>query len=988
MKQVKPLLLCGMMIVCSSSLWAQRETYNFNGGWILNDSLHVTLPRACNEDEAYRMDIHDLWGGRSLYTKTFRLPDSDMGKRVLIEFEGARQSADVWINGQKLGFNENGVMAFGFDLTPYINYAGENQLTVECNSSWDYVERATNTPYQWNSKNFNMNMGGLPHNVRLHVMGELYQTLPLYSHLGTTGTYIYATDYDVPRQRAVVHAESQVINSSSKPQKVHLEVEIINADGNTISKYAGPDCSIAAGDTAILKASRQVKNLQFWSWGFGYLYQVKTRLICQGKNVDEVTTRTGFRKTQFGEGKIYLNDRCLMVHGYAQRSSNEWPGVGIDMPAWLSDYSNDLCVQSGGNVVRWMHVTPSKQEVESCDRVGLIQAMPAGDAEKDAKGRQWEQRTALMRDAIIYNRNNPSIIFYESGNESISREHMIEMVAIRDQYDPFGGRAIGSREMLDIQEAEYGGEMLYTNKSGLHPVWAMEYCRDEAYRMYWDNDSYPYHQSGAGGYYKRVKAADYNRCQEDFCIELIRRWDDYYQIRPGMGRRVSSGGVKIIFSDTNTHGRSEFNYRVSGVVDPMRIPKEAFYTHQVMWGNSWVEVMHHNTHIIGHWNHIDGVVRNVYVCSTEPEVELFLNGQSLGRSTKAEYTFLHTFPNITWTPGELYAVGYDAKGNQVSEHRIETTGKADHLVLSLIENPEGMKADGNDVALVQVEVMDQNGRRCPLDNRFVHWTVEGPCEWLGGVAKSQDQDNFARSQHLPVEAGVNRVMLRSTTQAGVIRLTARAQGLKPVSIEMRSEPVKEVAMGLNKLLPQQTLPCILTLGPTPQGASYQDHMVTREIVSAEGGASKNSDVAYSWDDNELTEWRNDGKLSSAWITYHLAEKASVSDIDIKLTGWRNRSYPLSIYADDSLVWQGNTPKSLGYVRLHLNTPVTAQRFTIRQTGSSKEGEGFGQIIELADPNVATKKPVDLDLYRQPDADKVRGELRIVEIDFLFREKND
>ena len=103
-----------------------------------------------------------------------------------------------------------------------------------------------------------------------------------------------------------------------------------------------------------------------------------------------------------------------------------------------------------------------------------------------------------MRDAIIYNRNNPSILFYECGNESISREHMVEMKAIRDAYDPYCGRAIGSREMLDIDEAEYGGEMLYIHKSKKHPMWAMEYCRDEGLRKYCDEWSYPYHKEGDG----------------------------------------------------------------------------------------------------------------------------------------------------------------------------------------------------------------------------------------------------------------------------------------------------------------------------------------------------------------------------------------------------------------------------------------------------------------------------------------------------------
>ena len=148
-----------------------------------------------------------------------------------------------------------------------------------------------------------------------------------------------------------------------------------------------------------------------------------------------------------------------------------------------------LMVEGGANLVRWMHITPWKQDVESCDRVGLIQAMPAGDAEKDREGRQWEQRMELMRDAIIYNRNNPSILFYECGNESISREHMLQMKAIRDLYDPHGGRAIGSREMLDIREAEYGGEMLYINKSKHHPMWAMEYCRQQGFPLGHDKQS-------------------------------------------------------------------------------------------------------------------------------------------------------------------------------------------------------------------------------------------------------------------------------------------------------------------------------------------------------------------------------------------------------------------------------------------------------------------------------------------------------------------
>src|SRR6185312_15176610 len=122
-----------------------------------------------------------------------------------------------------------------------------------------------------------------------------------------------------------------------------------------------------------------------------------------------------------------LNDRVLHLKGYAQRTTDEWPAVGIDVPPWITDYSDSLITGSNGNLVRWMHVTPSKQQVESADRLGLISNLPAGDSEGDPSGRRWDLRVELMRDAIIYNRNDPSAIFIESGNHGISEAHMAQM---------------------------------------------------------------------------------------------------------------------------------------------------------------------------------------------------------------------------------------------------------------------------------------------------------------------------------------------------------------------------------------------------------------------------------------------------------------------------------------------------------------------------------------------------------------------------------
>lgn len=664
-----------------------RGKYNFNAEWLLHvgDDPQarevrfddqgwklVTLPRPFNEDEAFRLSIEQLTDTVVWYRKHFRLPAGSRGKKVFVEFEGVRQGADFYINGHCLGLHENGAMAVGFDLTPYIRYGGDNVMAVRVDNNWNYRERATNTKYQWSDRNFNANYGGIPKNVWLHVTDKLYQTLPLYSNLKTTGVYIYAEDIRVKSRKAVIHAESEVRNEYGRAKEVSYRAELIDRDGRLLKTFESAPVVVKPGEQTVLKASSEVDGLHFWSWGYGYLYVVKTSLWVDGEKVDEVSTRTGFRKTRFGKGMIWLNDRVIQVKGFAQRTSNEWPGVGMSVPAWLSDYSNGLMVEGNANLVRWMHITPWKQDIESCDRVGLMQAMPAGDAEKDRQGRQWEQRVELMRDAIIYNRNNPSIIFYECGNESISREHMLEMKALRDRYDPHGGRAIGSREMLDIREAEYGGEMLYINKSCHHPMWAMEYCRDEGLRKYWDEYSYPYHKNGAGNdsfrsamtntVQKKVDARAYNHNQDSFTIENVIRWFDYWRERPGTGDRVSSGGVKIIFSDTNTHYRGVENYRRSGVTDPMRIPKDPFFAHQVMW-DGWVDIENPRIHIVGHWNYNDTVVKPVYVVSNTEQVELFLNGKSLGRGEQ-KYRFLYTFDRVAFEPGKLEAVGYDENGKE------------------------------------------------------------------------------------------------------------------------------------------------------------------------------------------------------------------------------------------------------------------------------------------------------------------------------------
>lgn len=956
---------------------AAREVYNFNPGWKLkvadpaqaaetgfDDSAwtRVTLPRAWNEDDAFSKDIADHSTGIAWYRKHFTLPDAARGQKVFIEFEGARQAAEVYVNGKRAALHEDGITAFGVDISDLVN-PGENVIAVRTDNRWEYREQATGQRYQWEDKNFNANYGGLPKNVKLHVADKLYQTLPLYSSLGTTGVYVYARDFDIRGQRATVTAESQVRNEYDKPRTFSYEVEVRDADGKKVASFSASAQTLAAGATGTVKASARVGGLHFWSWGYGYLYTVVTTLKVDSKPVDSVSTRTGFRKTEFGQGMIKLNDRVIQVHGYAQRTTNEWPAIGQSVPAWLSDYSNGLALESNANLFRWMHVAPWKQDVESFDRIGMMQAMPAGDSEADVTGRRWGQRLEVMRDEIIYNRNNPSIVFYESGNRGVSEEHMREMKALRDEFDPYGGRASGSREMLASNVAEYGGEMLYVNKSARIPFWAMEYSRDEAAREFRDDWTPPFHKDGAGPKYKGADASVYNRNQDTHAIEDVQRWYDYWRERPGTGTRVSSGGVNIVFSDTNTHHRGMDNYRRSGEVDAMRIKKDGWFAHQVVW-DGWVDIEHPRAYIIGHWNYAAGTVKPVTVVSSADRVDLYLNGKLLGHGRQHE-RFLFSFDDVAWQPGELKAIGYDAAGKQVCETSVSTAGAPAALRLTAMTAPGGLHADGADLALVEVEVVDAKGQRNPVASDKVHFELEGPAEWRGGIA--QGPDNYILSRDLPVIGGVNRVFLRSGTHAGRIVLRARADGYAPAELVLQSVAAP-ASGGLSARLPGDGLPLRLERGPTPSTPSFKVSRVAVPVTAAEA-SSNGADAGKSYDDNETSYWASAAGDAKPAITYSLSAPATLSEAVLKLSGWRERSYPLRILVDGTEVFNGMTPKSLGYVTLPLK-PHKGSTVRVELVGAADEKNA------IALTEVANQAITDTGANRTP-----KGTLSIVEAEF-------
>ncbi|HWW74975.1 MAG TPA: DUF4982 domain-containing protein, partial [Pyrinomonadaceae bacterium] len=463
--------------------------------------------------------------------------------------------------------------------------------------------------------------------------------------------------------------------------------------------------------------------------------------------------------------------------------------------------------------------------------------------------------------------------------------------------------------------------------------------RDEALRKYWDEFSPPFHKDGDGPLHQGQDASAYNRNQDSFAVEDVARWYDYWRERPGTGARVSSGGVNIVFSDSNTHHRGAENYRRSGEVDAMRLRKDGYHAHRVMW-DGWVDVERPRAYIVGHWNYRTGTRKPVYVVSSAERIELFLNGKSLGFGEQSS-RFLFTFKNVEWQPGTLTAVGYDAAGRRVTEASKKTAGPPFAVKMISLIGVGGLRADGADLMFADVEVVDAEGNRCPVALDMIDFKLEGPAEWRGGIA--QGPDNYILSKRLPVEGGVNRVIIRTTTKPGLITLSASAEGLRPATVRVESHAV-EVTDGLSRELPGEGIPPYLERGPTPAGPSFKVTRRPVKVARAEAGANAEK-AAASFDDDETTGWASDGRIADGWIRYDFERPAKVGEVTLKLAGWRTQSYPVRILVDDRVVFSGNTPRSLGYVTFTF-PPVVGRSLRVELTGSASDRDAFGDIVEI------------------------------------------
>ena len=788
----------------------------------------VSLPHSFNDVDSFRKIISHSGGdlgtfkGLVWYRKHFKLPAKLAGHKVFLEFEGMRQAGDIFLNGKAVGLYENGVTAYGLDISDAVHFGAEdNVLAVKVDNRTTYVERSSNTPFEWNTNDFNPDHGGINRHVWLHVTGKIYQTLPLYYGLESTGVYVHAANFNMAGKSAGVTVESEVKNESGDRATVELSAAIVDQSGRVRARFTGSSTDMVDGEKTVLTATGTLQDARFWCPEDPYLYDVYTILTVDAKTVDVNHVVTGFRKTAFkggaGTGGVYLNDKFVYLQGFAQRSSNEWEGLGGAYPDWLHDFTARLLRDSHGNYMRWMHISPQPVDADSFDRFGIIQICPGGDKERDAVGRQWEQRMEVTRDSMIYFRNHPSILLWEAGNTVVTVEHIQQMVALRKQWDQDGGRVIGARGNDNVELntaatpiAEFYGVMIgqdrrtdqLSSPTGMFrgysaerrdraPLIETEDFRDEGARRFWDDFSPPYFG------FKKGPNDTYQYTSESFALAAVARYRAYWDNRisnPDPAHSKWSGYASIYFSDSDADGRQDSSEvcRVSGKVDAVRLPKEIYFAHRVMQNDQ------PDIHILGHWSYPAKTVKTIYVIANTQSVELFVNGKSHEVNSQPANGYAFAFPDVEFAPGSLKAIGRN-DGKSVVQEELTTAGPPAQIKLTPIVGPRGLEADGQDGALIDVEVLDAGGRRCPTDDDKVDFTITGPGIWRGGY--NSGKIDSTNNLYLNTECGLNRVSVRSTLSAGTITVTASRPGLKSAQVKIVAKPVN-IVDGLATFMPQ------------------------------------------------------------------------------------------------------------------------------------------------------------------------------------------
>ena len=714
--------------------------------------------------------------GKGEYRTQFEVPDTT-GKSIALVFDGAMSNAHVRVNGSEAAFWPYGYNSFYMDITHSV-HPGTNDLQVNLEN----FERAS----RWYPG------AGLYRNVHLVITDKI--------HIPTWGTYL--TTPVVNDTCASVRLRMRIAGTR-KGQKVTVLTELKDEKGITVSQNQ----SVYTGHGQDFVQDFLLKCPNLWSPATPYLYTAHTTLQADGRTVDTYDTRFGVRRIEYiPEKGFFLNGRPTKFRGVCNHHDLGPLGAAVNRSALR--HQLELLKDMGANAIRTAHNMPAPELVELCDEMGfMLMIEPFDDwsfRPKSPNGygrifKEWAERD--ITNMVEHYRNSPSVVMWSVGNEVPSQwgpDGVQELTMLQDlihSLDPTRPVTCGMNKIgpvlengfaaaLDIPGFNYKPQH-YDKAYGLLPqriVLGSETASTVSsrgkYHFPVQFKAQAVHSDHQSSSYDCEYCSWSNTPDIDFAMDEDKPWV--------IGQFVWTGfdylGEPSPY-DTNAWPNHS---SVFGIIDLASLPKDRYYLYRSQWQKN-----DHTLHILPHWNWPgrEGEVTPVFVYTSYPKAELFINGKSQGVREKNDSS-LFTRYRLMWNetryePGEVKVIAYDCNNRKVAEKMVRTAGKPHHLVVT--PNRREAKAGCDDLIYFTIQVADKNGNIVPTDERTVRFKVEGAGEFLATANGDPTCLLPFQNPEMQLFSGAATAIVKVGKTAGTLRFTVSAKGVKQATVSCAVE---------------------------------------------------------------------------------------------------------------------------------------------------------------------------------------------------------
>lgn len=803
-----------------------RERQDFNAGWCfrLGDDPQAAQPGF--DDSGWRqLDLPHDWaiegdfsqdnpsgtgggalpGGVGWYRKRFVVDQKEADQHFRVEFDGVYMNAEVFINGTSLGKRPYGYISFGYDLTPYLKWGEENLLAVR-------VDNAEQPNSRWYSG------CGIYRNVWLVRTGDL--------RVAPWGTFVATSS--VGEKEATLAAKTTLENAGGQATQVVLRSCLLDANGHEVTREESKT-EVPADGEATLDQTLRVPDPQLWDIDSPYLYTLVTEVEHDGRLVDRYDTPVGIRSFRFdADNGFFLNGRSTKINGVCLHHDMGCLGAAVNTRA--IERQLELLKAMGCNAIRCSHNPPAPELLDLCDRMGFLVMDEAFDMWRKKKTahdyaryfNEWHERD--LADFIRRDRNHPSIVMWSIGNE------------VLEQWSDAGADTLSLAEANLIlnfghsadqlaKEGETSVNSLLTRKLA-DLVRGLDTTRPITAGCNEPNPANHLFRSGAldliGFNYHNVNIPDvpknfpgkpfiitesnsalmtrgYYRMPSDRMFIWPERWDKPFEDpsfacssyenchvpwgntheetlllmrrNPFISGQFVWTGFDYIGEPTPYGWPARSSY--FGIIDLAGFPKDVYYLYQSEWTNRQV------LHLFPHWNWSEGQEVDLWCYYNQAdEVELFVNGRSMGRRAK-DADHLHVSWRVRFEPGTVKVVAYKA-GQNVGEREIHTAGEPARIRLT--PDRSMIAADGRDLSFVTVEILDAEGNLCPNADNLVRFETAGNVRIAGVDNGSPTSMERFKDDKRHAFYGKCLVVLQNDGQPGEARLKATAEGLAPAEV--------------------------------------------------------------------------------------------------------------------------------------------------------------------------------------------------------------